>query len=183
MLSYQDFKKGYLTEWVDRSQAARKAAEELANKEVGPSLRDRYKRDGIVFFLNGHNVEFKSENERRKDGTCFFTWNEAMKRFGEPDADGWRLPTMEELDELCEIPYDFDIQKGLGVFDKSLSLPAMGYLNEYNAILQIGTHGRYWTSTSELRYAITFEFSKDCCLTCGVTKKNRETVRLVRDVK
>ena len=41
MESYRDFKKRFVNEWVDQSQAARKAAEELAMKDT-TSLRDKY---------------------------------------------------------------------------------------------------------------------------------------------
>jgi len=149
MIDYKTFKKGFLHEWVDKSQAARKAAEELAMKEVRPSLRDLHKNDfneELVFFLDGHRVEFKDENEKKTDGDTYFTYDEAMKCFGEPDLkEGWRLPTEEEFKALCNCPYEFKDEQG--VFDNRLYLPAAGYRYRGGNVEDMGFSGSYWSST------------------------------------
>jgi len=175
MIDYKTFKKGYLHEWVDRSQAARKAAEELAKREVKPSLQDKYAykdiNQNLVFTLDGHEVEFKDKNEKKPDGYAaryaYFTYDEAMELFGEPDMKkgGWRLPTLQELRELKKFPYDY--AKGCGVFDKRLALPK----------------GRYWSSTINIFdkpqycYVSPRTFIADYC-----DRDYKMLVRLVRDV-
>ena len=147
MIDYKTFKKEYLTEWVDRSQAARKAAEELANKEVKPSLRDTYvlptaDNPDLVFTLNGYKVEFKPECEQKRNGSFMFTWDEAMKRFGEPNRKGWRLPTLDEYVSLVDdYDYRFDKKKCIGVFDGRLIFKG---LNKSG----VPDYGSYWTSES-----------------------------------
>ena len=126
MIDTTTIKRYYLRNWVDRSQAARKAAEELAKKEVRPSLRDLHKNDineELVFVLAGHKVEFKDENEKKPDGDVYLTYDEALKC----QKDGWRLPTEEELRALCCISYRLDPRIGYAVFDKRLVLPVYGY--------------------------------------------------------
>jgi len=149
MVDYKTFKKEYLTEWVDRSQAARKAAEELAKKEVRPSLRDKYKPQNVIMTLNGKQVEFKGENEKNPNDPEYnlFTYEEAMERFGKPDEDGWRLPTYEELEALCHYPFEFDEDSKQGVIDKRLSLPAAGFRTCDGEMCRTGSHGYYWSST------------------------------------
>ena len=155
MIDYKTFKKGYLNEWVDKSQAARKAAEELAKREVRPSLRDLHKNDfneELVFTLDGHDVEFKGENEKNPDDPKynFFTYEEAMERFGKPNKDGWRLPTEEELHVLYyDYPYMFDKVSEQGVFDGRLYLPAMGLRGCSGNVIFVGSEGYYWSSTPE----------------------------------
>jgi len=186
MLSYKEFKKEYLNEWVDKSQAARKAAEELAMKEVRPSLRDLHKNDfneELVFFLDGHRVEFKDENEKKTDGDTYFTYDEAMKCFGEPDLkEGWRLPTEEEFKALCNCPYEFKDEQG--VFDNRLYLPAAGYRYRGGNVEDMGFSGSYWSSTpkdSDRAWELCFD--SDGTNSFSIHRYHKLSVRLVRDVK
>jgi len=186
MQSYKDFKKGFLNEWVDRSQAARKAAEELAMKDI-TTLSDRYKEEGLVFTLDGHKVEFKAENEKNPNDPEYnlFTYEEALKRFGEPDKDGWRLPTKEELEALInDYPYEFDKESNQGVFDNRLSLPAAGRRNCNASLYSVGSNGFYWSSTfKDLEYAwCLFFYSSGLVMDDGYRCGCR-SVRLIRDVK
>ena len=192
MLSYKEFKKGYLNEWVDRSQAARKAAEELAKKEVKPSLRDTYvlptaDNPDLVFTLDGHKVEFKGENEKNpKDKKYdFFTYDEAIKCFGEPDLkDGWRLPTKEELEALCHYSFKFDEDSKQGVIDKRLYLPAMGIRTCDGNVYCVGSDGYYWSSTPDgldRAWRLCF-YSGTVGMYCNY-RCCGQSVRLVRDVK
>ena len=184
MLSYKDFKKGYLNEWVDRSQAARRAAEELAMKDT-TTLSDRYKEEGLVFFLDGHRVEFKGENEKNpKDKKYnFFTYDEAIERFGEPDLkDGWRLPTKEEFEALCKYPYK--LKNKQDVIDNRLSLPAAGYRSCYGNLNYVGSDGFYWSYTPNvLEEAWYFCFYSDEVGMGSGSRCDGHSVRLVRDVK
>ena len=181
MVDYKTFKKEYLTEWVDKSQAARKAAEELANKEVSTSLRDKYK---FIFDLAGHAVEFKTENETNSDGSPYFTGKEATERFKKPDADGWRLPTKEELKDLrCNFPCTFNKDSGSVIFNGSLILHAEGFRTD-NEILSVGTYGSYWSSTpAGYGYTSTLVFDVSGLIDAAISiNKIGRSVRLVRDV-
>ena len=189
MLSYKEFKKEYLNEWVDRSQAARKAAEELAKKEVKPSLRDTYvlptaDNPDLVFTLDGHKVEFRGENEKNpKDPEYnFFTYDEAIERFGEPDEEGWRLPTIEELEALCKYPYKFKDKQG--VLDKRLYLPAAGRRNCNGYVFSVGFWGFYWSSTPNgSGNAWSLNSYSNEVFTSYFLRCDRQSVRLVREVK
>jgi hypothetical protein len=187
MVDYKTFKKGYLNEWVDQSQAARKAAEELAMKEVKPSLQDKYAykdiNQDLIFILNGHKVEFKAENEKKADGDIYFTWYEAIERFGEPDfKNGWRLPTKEEFGALCKYPHEFKDEQG--VFDNRLYLPLAGYCGCNGNVFSVGFRGFYWSSTledSDCAWYLYF-YSGGVDMSSGY-QCNEHSVRLVRDIK
>jgi len=177
MIDYKTFKKGCLTEWVDQSQAARKAAEELAMKEVKPSLRDIYKPE-LIFQLDKGRVEFKAENEKKPDGGLFFTWDEAMDIYGRPDIDGWRLPTRRELQVLSWEPYDG------GVFDGRLAFPIAG-IDSHGRLSESGCTGYYWTSSvspqdPEGAYVLQIDSKTQVR---RLYKTYGCSVRLVRDVK
>jgi len=191
MQSYKDFKKEYLTEWVDRSQAARKAAEELANKDT-TSLRDKYGDKRFILDLGDRKIEFKDINETNDEGLPYFPWNEAMRLFGEPDEDGWRLPTSDELKFLSETPSVY--RDDARVFKGILYLPFDGQV--VNGTVRkhdgyYGDYGIYWTSSTSASH-------KECADTLFVSpgrkkltkagighynKVSRLSVRLVRDVK
>ena len=183
MIDYKTFKKGYLNEWVDRSQAARKAAEELAKKDT-TSLRDKYR---IILTLNGKQVEFKGENEKNPDDPKynFFTYNEAVERFGQPDKDGWRLPTYEELEALIDsYPYKFDKEGKQGIFDNRLYLPAAGYRYCNGNVYDVGFDSFYWSSTPEgSDYAWYLFFYSDSVHIYSDHRCCGQSVHLVRDVK
>ena len=49
-----------------------------------------------------------AEGQRWDGRTCRgkaagYTWNEAVRRFGKPDAAGWRLPSLKELASIAEL--------------------------------------------------------------------------------
>ncbi len=49
-----------------------------------------------------------AEGQRWAGGTCrgepaTYTWDEAVRRFGKPDAQGWRLPGLKELASIVEL--------------------------------------------------------------------------------
>jgi len=192
MVDYKTFKKEYLNEWVDKSQAARKAAEELANKEVKPSLRDKYLpvgRPDHIFQLCGKSIEFKTINEVNQGGVSSknFPWNLAMERFEEPDEDGWRLPTKEELSGLIEhYPYLYDSDFKEAVFDERLELPDEGWIY-YGGNTPFPTNGgSYWTSTictSKANSAYMLSFRPGVVHLMDYSTKVEASVRLVREVK
>ena len=189
MIDTLAIKKYSLRYWVDRSQAARKAAEELAMKEVKPSLRDKYKPEGLVFDLDGKKIEFKGENEKNPDDPKynFFTYEEAMERFGEPDKDGWRLPTIEEFKTLRLMSMDTFVFGGEGcTIDDRLYLPAEGFRhcadNEYN-ISDSGTDGYYWSSTPKYEDSQYLHFNMDGMNLFFDSRCYGQSVRLVRNVK
>ena len=185
MIDYKTFKKGYLTEWVDRSQAARKAAEELAMKD-STTLSDRYKEEGLVFFLDGHMVEFKGENEKNLKNPKFnlLTYKEAMERFGKPDKDGWRLPTYEELYDLYhDYPFEFDEDGKQCIFDKRLYLPAAGYRGRDGYVHDVGG-GSYWSSTPNVSEEAWYLYFNSGEVNMYSYHWSYDfSVRLVRDVK
>jgi len=184
MIDYKTFKKGYLHEWVDQSQAARKAAEELAKKEVKPSLRDKYKPQNVIMTLDGKQVEFKGENEMKSDGDIYFTYDEAKGLFGKPDKDGWRLPTKEELKALLD-DYPYEIKDGHYIFDNRLYLPAAGDRYYDGEVYGVGFYGIYWSSTpynsDRAWYASLF---RDKVKMNNISaRRSGHSVRLVRDMK
>jgi len=198
MLDTTTIKRHHLRYWVDRSQAARRAAEELANKEVRPSLRDLHKNDAneeFVFVLDGHKVEFKDKNEMNMYylmntyhlKSDLFTFKEAQEFFGEPDENGWRLPTKAELEDLCyEYPSKYDKGGGTGkvVFDDRLILPAMGIRTCDGIVYCVGSDGYYWSSTPYgSDDAWYFRFDSGEMEVPGFFRCIRLSVRLVRDVK
>ena len=184
MQSYKDFKKGYLNEWVDRSQAARKAAEELAKKDT-TSLRDKYSYDAqnpdLVFTLDGHEVEFKAKNEEKSNGIPYFSYDQAIAC----QKDGWRLPTAKELRALCEYPRKFENKEY--IIDNRLKLPAEGFRDcDCHGLNFVGYFGRYWSldPDEDFEYANFLELGDDGY--AGVRssfKCKGHSVRLVRDVK
>jgi len=188
MIDYKTFKKGFLNEWVGQSQVARKAAEELANKDGERSLRDTYKPQNVVMTLNGRQVEFKGENEKNPNDPKYnlFTYEEAMERFGKPDKDGWRLPTKEEFVALGRIPYVFDEERGIGIFGSILGLPAAGLRYCFSHESFIGNSGCYWSAThfksSEGDFAYRFKFSPRVLDIDYYAQCYGYSVRLLRDL-
>jgi len=184
MIDTTAIKRYYLRYWVDRSQAARKAAEELAKEEARPSLRDKY---NAIMTLNGKRVEFKGENEKNPNDPKYnlFTYEEALKRFGEPDKDGWRLPTKEELEALRKnYPYKFDEEGKQGIFDNRLYLPVAGFGYCDGGVLNVGFDGDYWSSTLEdSDYAWHLCLDSDGVYIYNGLRCCVFSVRLVRDVK
>ena len=181
MIDTTAIKRYYLRYWVDRSQAARKAAEELAKKEARPSLRDKY---NAVMTLNGKRVEFKSENEKKADGDIYFTHEEAMKFFGAPELnDGWRLPTEEEFEALRD-NYSYEFKDKQGVFDNRLYLPLAGYRTSAgNVHFNVGTVGGYWSSEladNENAWFLSLSSSGTGYFYCS--RDFGFTVRLVRNI-
>jgi len=182
MIDTTAIKRYYLRNWVDRSQAARKAAEELAMKD-STTLSDRYKEEGLVFTLDRHKVEFKGENEiNPKDLEYnFFTYEEAMERFGKPNKEGWRLPTNKELEALCNYPYKFKDKQE--VLDNRLSLPAAGFRGRDGYVYDVGSDGIYWSSTSKgLEDAWYLSFYSGNVGVYSSLRCNGFSVRLVRDL-
>ena len=186
MIDVITIKRHYIRYWVDCSQAARKAAEELAKKDTA-SLRDKYKPQNVIMTLNGKRVEFKGENEKKHDGDIYFTYDEVKKCFGEPDSDGWRLPTKEELGALCKCPYKFEEDYGQCIFDNRLYLLAAGVRYCDGRVMYVGLWGEYWSSTSKgSDYVWLLYFDSDVV---GMYDRDDQrqrygfSVRLVRDVK
>ena len=67
-------------------------------------------------------------------------------------GDSWRMPTMEEMDELCEnCTWKWMVRNGVngqritGPNGNSIFLPAAGYRGTYMSSL--GTYGNYWSGT------------------------------------
>ena len=182
MIDITTIKKYYLRYWVDRSQAARKAAEELAMKDTA-SLRDKYR---IILTLDGKQVEFKGENENNPDDPeyNFFTYEEAIKRFDKPNKDGWRLPTKKELEALCKYPYVFDKNSEQVVIYNRLYLPMAGYRHCDGYEVSVGFAGIYWSSTPEgSEKAWYLCFYSDSVHIYSDHRCFGFSVRLVRDVK
>lgn len=92
------------------------------------------------------------------DGRTYYTWEEAMAA-AEQLGDGWRLPTKDEWDALCDIGSTWDEDRKGRWFggnhdtdhEGSLFLPATGYRHrESGALTYVGASGYYWSSSSRL---------------------------------
>ena len=180
MIDYKTFKKGYLNEWVDQSQAARRAAEELAKKDT-TSLRDKYKPQNVIMTLSGKRVEFKGENEKKADGDIYFTYDEALKC----QKEGWRLPTLEEFVALRDnYSYKYDKDSEQGIFDRRLYLPAMGYCYNDGDVYRVGSDGNYWSSISSVSNKAWYLgfYSREVFVSDRL-RHIRLSVRLIRDIK
>ncbi len=86
------------------------------------------------------------------DGRTYYTWEEAMtaaKQLG----DGWRLPTREEFEQLCDLGSEWQENGPHGLpgrlFGGELFLEAAGYRHrESGALSSVGTEGYWWSSSS-----------------------------------
>ena len=93
-------------------------------------------------------TKWKTDNELNpnKDGNNFYTWDEAVAKFGN------RLPTEEQLRELkdsCSWTWD-GTKKGYDVKGRngnSIFLPAAGYRDCNGNVNFAGSFGSYWSST------------------------------------
>lgn len=180
-------------EFISYLQAIKESPLEKVNALIEESLsRYMMKQDtdrGIqtdrpfTICIDGHTVEFKSENENKPNGDIYFTYKEAIKRFKKPDKDGWRLPTKGELKVLCNYSYKFDAVNGQGIFDNRLYLPAAGY-RYCNNVNNVGSDGFYWSSTPDgSDEAWHFCLYSDEVRIGGDSRRCGFSVRLVRELK
>ena len=138
-----------------------------------------------VFALDGKFIEFAAKNAYDYNTKyTLFTWREAMSLFGEPDADGWRLPTKKEWLALKrDYRYGFDKNAAV-IFDNRLWLLAFGGMDKTGGY-EKGTAGYYWSSepmgTEDVGWYYKFMF-KDGEKHRFSSKDTRCSVRLVRDV-
>jgi len=158
------------------------------NEGMNMAVNDRF------FNVRGKFLELKASNEVNTSGDDegLFTWDEAMERFGEPDADGWRLPTEDEWDTIAN-DYSFSKKSGYGLLGGSVKMPFNGYfVCDDGEVKERGTHGYFWSSATksddeapEDERALAQCFTSDYltyyfqyCKKCDAC-----SVRLVRDVK
>ena len=74
----------------------------------------------------------------------FFTYDEAVSRFGN------RLPTKEQCEELmdeCQWTWNGSEYKVTGPNGNYIVLPAAGYRGCTGNVYDVGSDGRYWSST------------------------------------
>lgn len=76
----------------------------------------------------------------------YYTYDEALEKYG------GNLPSQEQFQELidnCTWIWDDD-KKGYDIMGENLNsifLPAAGYRNVYGSVNDVGSRGRYWSST------------------------------------
>ena len=86
----------------------------------------------------------------------FYSYDQAMAKFGSS------LPTKEQLEELknsCRWTWNGNGYKVEGPSGESIVLPAAGYRNCYGRVDNVGSGGRYWSSTpdcSEYAWRLSF---------------------------
>ena len=89
------------------------------------------------------------------NGNTYYTWEEAMAA-AEQLGDGWRLPTQEEWDALCDLGSTWDDERkgrwfgGNHATDHkgSLFFPAAGYRHrDGGALTSVGAGGYAWSSS------------------------------------
>ncbi len=129
------------------------------------------------------------------DGRTYYTWEEAMAA-AEQLGDGWRLPTREEFEKLCDLGSTWDDdRKGRwfgGNHDTdhkgSLFFPAAGYRHRgTGALAVVGAEGVVWSSSS---YAAGSHFAGLLWFRSGYVgplslshRAHAFSVRCVRNVK
>jgi len=107
----------------------------------------------------------------------------------DPCPDGWRLPTKEEFDKLCEAEYVWTSVHNIwgGRFvegDNTIFLPAAGYRTGDSGFLSSsGSYGDYYSSTPydyDDRTAFVLSFTSG---DWGVGTYSKETGRCIRCIK
>ncbi len=86
------------------------------------------------------------------DGHWYYTWEEAMEAVKQL-GDGWRLPTREEFEQLCDLGSEWQENGPHGLpgrlFGGELFLEAAGIRAAASgALTGVGTWGAYWSSSS-----------------------------------
>ncbi len=79
-----------------------------------------------------------------------------IKNWKEPyEGSNWRMPTLEEINELCKCDWNFETLNGVEGFrvtgkdpTKSIFLPMTGYVNTETGNKHSLNQGFYWSSTS-----------------------------------
>jgi uncharacterized protein (TIGR02145 family) len=121
-----------------------------------------------------HIGKFVADHQDWRDPSSNTLWNNGIKTGGDPCPPGWRVPTQAEwgsivngnTDSKTGIPtggtttssgnywkYNSNGTRGWTVSPDggatvTLFLPAAGYRNYIDAILDVGNNGNYWTGTS-----------------------------------
>ncbi len=124
------------------------------------------------------------------DGRTYYTWEEAMAA-AEQLGDGWRLPTPDEWDALCDLGSVWQERGPHGsrrLFGGGVFLDAAGWLDPTSgALTYVGTYGSYWSSLS---YVVDDQFAGGLSFSSNsVGARNNYdcdhgfSVRCVRDVE
>lgn len=142
----------------------------------------------VILRIGNKQLEFQTFNRAnpKHPQHNFFTYEEALEIFKNPNADGWRLPTKEEMN-LLVTDYRFQYYPNNDAHIGKLVLPVEGFFGVDNANTQAGYLGSYWTSTEVdsdskvFAWSLRFSFDSYACVT-SVFKKVKMSVRLVREV-
>ncbi len=112
-------------------------------------------------------------------GYNFYTYAEAVAAFG--DA----LPTGEQLEELkdnCQWTWNGSGYTVTGPNGNSIVLPAAGYRDCSGSVSNVGSYGRYWSSTPNgSDYALSLHFYSGAVSVYDDYRCNGLSVRLVKD--
>ena len=114
----------------------------------------------------------------------FFTWHEAQ----DACPDGWRLPTLEELQSLIYAPgSEWAVRNGVsgrtfGIARSQIFLPAAGFQRTNGNMRGVGSTGIYWSSTSLGGRAWAMQFNSTSMFRYNYRKAFALNVRCVRDI-
>lgn len=99
--------------------------------------------DGLRFAPEDFYIEEDGERQ------YLFTWDEAMKLEEEVlKPNGWRLPTCEELVQLCATYIDDEGGDDAERFMKELNVEKCGWKGIDGTVGGVGSNGGWWSSTA-----------------------------------
>lgn len=158
----------------------RRIAEEKRKAEERRLAEEKRKREKWMYVDLGLPSGTKWQNSNQGGDMGRYTYNEAMKKFGD------RLPTKKQLEELlykCKWYWKRDGYKVVGPNGNSIFLPAAGFRHrDTGRVYQVGEYGNYWSSDpkrSKEAHFLHFT-SQNSYMTCFYRDFGR-SVRLVQD--
>ena len=120
----------------------------------------------------------KWRNSNEGGDNAYYTYNEAVSKFGN------KLPTKEQLEELknqCTWTWTGSGYKVMGPNGNSIYLPAAGSRYCIGGVYDVGSYGRYWSSTPiGSDYAYYLFFKSDYVSMDSNNRCSGQSVRLVQ---
>ena len=153
----------------------RRAAELKAAEERRARRAAELKAQGFVDLGLPSGTLWRDKNEEGG----FYSYDQAMAKFGD------RLPTKEQFEELkskCQWSWTGSGYKVTGPNGNSITLPAAGFRNCSGSVYDVGSEGRYWSSTPDgSDFAWSPPFDSDGVSAYYYRRCNGHSVRLVQD--